>query len=75
MTESLYRIRVKGHLDESWGDWFEVQSITNHENGEATIEAHVPDQAALQGVLSRIGGLGLKLISVNRADDEAGSGP
>jgi hypothetical protein len=75
MTESLYRIRVNGHLDETWGDWFEVESITNHEDGEATIEVRVPDQAALQGVLSRVGSMGLKLISVNRAGDETDPAP
>jgi hypothetical protein len=71
MTESLYHIRVKGHLDDSWGDWFEGMLVTNHENGEATIEVHLPDQAALQGILNRIGSIGLSLISVNRATDEA----
>lgn len=69
MTERLYRIRVKGHLDDPMGDSFDGLRIINHENGEATIEVQLQDQAALQGIISRIGSMGLSLISVNRADE------
>jgi hypothetical protein len=62
---TVYQIRVKGHLDDSWAEWFEGMTITNLENGEATLTGSLSDQAALHGVLNRIGELGLKLISVN----------
>jgi hypothetical protein len=57
-------IRVKGHLDESWADWFEGLSISNLEGGEAVIAGSLPDQAALHGVLNQISNLGVELLSV-----------
>ena len=62
---ALYQIRVKGHLDESWQEWFGGLAITNLEGGEAILLGRFPDQAALYGVLSRINSLGLTLISIN----------
>jgi hypothetical protein len=59
-----YVIRVKGHLDESWADWFEGLSISNLEGGEAVIAGSLPDQAALHGVLNQISNLGVELLSV-----------
>jgi hypothetical protein len=63
---NLYRIRVKGHLDDTWADWFEGLTVSNQEDGEAVLTGYLPDQAALHGVLSRISSLGLTLISVNK---------
>jgi len=63
----FYRIRVRGHLDEAWADWFEGLAITNLEGGEAELSGPLPDQAALHGVLNQIGSLGLTLLSVNAA--------
>ena len=34
---SFYKIRVKGHLDELWSDWFDGLEITNLENGETML--------------------------------------
>jgi hypothetical protein len=65
-----YRIRIKGHLDETWNDWFEGLTITNLENGEAELVGALPDQAALQGVLTQISSLGLVLISVNSVQED-----
>jgi hypothetical protein len=60
-----YEIRVNGHLDSGWADWFSGLKIYNLENGEAVLSGCLPDQAALYGVLNRISNLGLTLISVN----------
>jgi hypothetical protein len=66
MNEPIfYQIKVKGHLDDTLAGWFENLTISNLEGGEAVISGRLPDQAALQGILSRIGSLGLNLISVN----------
>jgi hypothetical protein len=67
---TFYRIRVKGHLDASLADWFEGLTISNLENGEATLSGSLPDQAALHGILNRISSLGLTLISVNPAPQQ-----
>ena len=69
-TPTFYQIRVKGHLDDTWVDWFEGLTIDNREDGEAQLSGYLPDQAALQGVISRISSLGLSLISVNAVSEE-----
>jgi hypothetical protein len=58
--ESIYHIRVEGHLDEKWADWFDGFVMASR-NGETLLTGPVPDQAALQGVLGRIHSLGLPL--------------
>ena len=61
-------ITVKGHLDERWSDWFDGLTITNLETGEAALVGHLPDQAALHGMLAKVRDLGLTLVSVQCAD-------
>lgn len=63
-----YEIRIKGHLDESWADWFGGLAISHEANGETLLTVSVPDQAALHGVLNRLHDLGVQLISVNPVD-------
>ena len=67
-----YEIRVKGHLDRRWAEWFSPLSITNVENGEAMLAGELVDQAALHGVLIRIRDLGLPLIAVQQAHGDRG---
>ncbi len=67
---AFYRIRVKGHLDETLASWFEDFTITNQNDGDALLTGSLPDQAALQGVLKRISSLGLTLLSVNTVSAE-----
>jgi hypothetical protein len=62
---TMYHIKVKGHLDGTLAGWFEDMTVSNLEEGDALLAGHLPDQAALQGVLNRISNLGLTLISVN----------
>ena len=62
---SLYEIRVKGQLDESWSDWLEGLEVTLMENGEMILSGHIGDQAALLGTLNKLHGLNLALLSVN----------
>jgi hypothetical protein len=60
----LYEIRIKGHLDDKWADWFEGLTITRADNGETLLRGSVVDQAALHGVLRKVRDLGLPLLSV-----------
>ena len=62
----LYEIRIKGHLDDRWVDWFEGLTITLEDNGETLLTGPVVDQAALHGWLSKVRDLGMPLLSVNR---------
>jgi hypothetical protein len=65
MTKSIHcEIRVKGHLSDRWADWFAGLEIENQPGGDAVLSGFLPDQAALYGVLKRLGNLGLALISV-----------
>ena len=64
--EKIYHIRVKGNLDPKWADWFEGFVMTSRSNGETALTGAVVDQAALQGVLAKIHGLGLPLLLVAR---------
>ena len=69
-TPNFYQIKVKGHLDNALAARFEDLKISKLEGGEAVLSGHLPDQAALQGVLNRISSLGLTLISVNAVNEE-----
>ena len=60
-----YEIHVKGHLDESWSDWLEELEVTLLDNGEMILSGHIADQAALMGVLNKLYGLNLTLLSVS----------
>ena len=53
-----YEIRIKGHLDDKWADWFEGLTITREDNGETLLIGPVVDQAALHGVLRKVRDLG-----------------
>lgn len=64
----IYEIRLKGHLDADWDDWFGGVSIKLQDDGTTVLTCHVVDQAALHGLLRQIRDLGLPLISVNRIE-------
>ncbi|MDJ0753012.1 MAG: hypothetical protein QNJ45_05810 [Ardenticatenaceae bacterium] len=60
-----YHIKIKGHLDTCWQDWFDGLTITLTDDDETILSGVIVDQAALHGVLKKIRNLGLILISVN----------
>ncbi len=59
-----YRIRVKGHLDPSWQEWFEGLQMVQEEEGTPLLAGFLRDQAALYGILLKIRTLGLTLLSL-----------
>lgn len=60
----IYQIRIKGHLDQQWSDWFEGLTIKPEENGETLLTGPVVDQAALHGLLKKVRDMGMSLVSV-----------
>ena len=62
----LYEIRIKGHLDDRWTDWFSGMTITLQDNGDTLLTGPVIDQAALHGLLKKVRDLGLPLVSFNQ---------
>ena len=62
----IYQIRIKGHLDSQWTDWFEGLTITLEEDGDTLLTGPVVDQAALHGLLRKLRDTGLTLIAVNQ---------
>ena len=64
----VYQIRIKGHLDRRWTDWFEGTTITLEENGDTLLTGPVVDQAALHGLLRKVRDLGMPLISAIRVE-------
>jgi hypothetical protein len=64
----IYHIRLAGHLDRHWRDWFGGLTITLEDNGETLLTGPVVDQAALHGLLKKVRDVGIPLISVVRVE-------
>jgi hypothetical protein len=60
-----YEIKIKGHLDSRWSDWFGGMRLAHLEGNETLLSGSLPDQAALHGLFERIRGLNLTLVSVS----------
>jgi hypothetical protein len=52
--QTVYEIRIKGHLGPQWTDWFGGLTITLEDNGDSLLTGPVVDQAALLGVLKKV---------------------
>ena len=65
-----YEIRLKGHLEARWVQWFEGLTITLEENGNTLLSGPLADQAALHGILKKVRDLGLTLLSVNSVEPD-----
>jgi hypothetical protein len=68
---AYYEFRVNGRLSQHAAPWFEGMDISvdkAHTPVQTIIRGHIPDQAALHGLISRIRDLGLTLVSVNQIE-------
>lgn len=70
----LTEIRIKGHLDIRWTDWFDGLTITLEENGDTLLTGPVVDQAALHSLLRKVRDLGLPLVAVTYIEPKPGEG-
>lgn len=65
-----YRIRVRGHLDQGWASSFPGLTLTRRRDGTTLLHGPVADQAALHGLLQRLGSLGLPIVEVRCLDQK-----
>ena len=72
---SRYEICIKGHLSSRWATRFDGMTLTARGDGTTVIDGPVVDQAALHGLLNKLGDLGLPLLSVTQVDPAAPTDP
>ncbi|BFU43221.1 hypothetical protein [Krasilnikovia sp. MM14-A1004] len=74
MPEATYQVRVSGVIPAELLK--ELQDLTvSVEPPETVLHGSLPDQSAVVGLISRIHGLGLRLIEVRRLPPEEGGDP
>jgi hypothetical protein len=71
----IYEIRLKGHLEARWVDWFDNLSVAHAADGTTTLTGPLIDQAALYGLLRKLRDLGLPLLAVNRLEPKRAPAP
>lgn len=62
---AVYEIRLNGHLDEQWSEWFMGLTVLLETDGNTLLRGTIVDQAALHGILKKVRDLGIPLLSVN----------
>jgi hypothetical protein len=62
---TTYEIKVQGHLDKYWSEWFDGLTLSYDEHDDTILSGRVADQSALHGLLKKVHDLALPLISVN----------
>jgi hypothetical protein len=67
----IYEIRVAGHLQDKWVDWFEHMTLKRQEDGTTTLLGPLPDQTALHSALLKIRNMNLKLLSVRQVEPKS----
>lgn len=60
----VYDIRLKGHLDRRWEDWFTGMTIRLEDNGDTILKGPIADQAALHGLLRKVRDIAMPLLSI-----------
>jgi len=65
-TPEIYEIKIQGHLDTKWFEWFYGMTITHERDGSTTLCGPLPDQTVLHSVLDRIRDMNLQLLSVKQ---------
>lgn len=69
VVAARYEIVVRGRLGGPLVRWFDELEVRASGPDATHLIGWFPDQPALHGVLTRLGGLGIELISVRRLPD------
>jgi hypothetical protein len=67
---SLFEICVKGQLDGTWSDWLEGMEVKLLDNDKMLLCGYVVDQAALMGLLNKLCGLNLSVLSLRQVQED-----
>jgi hypothetical protein len=73
-TQTLYRVVVRSELSDRYASAFEGMQMETQQ-GDTILTGEVKDQPHLFGILARINGLGLELLSVEALPEDAYPGP
>lgn len=73
-TPAHYSVVVAGEIDKSWGGHFAGMTLEIDRPGETRLVGYLQDQAALQGILERLHGLNIPILSVLRLDESGALG-
>ena len=60
----LAEIRIAGHLDAGWAEWFEGFAITYSADAQTILTGTITDQAGFYGLIAKLRDLGVNLVSV-----------
>jgi hypothetical protein len=70
-----YRIRVQERLEKRWSTWFDGMSLIDGTDGTTVLRGRVGDQAALHGLITKVGDLGLTLLEVTHESPDTSAEP
>ena len=68
-TPTIYEIKLQGHLDTKWAEWFYDMAIIHESDGTTTLRGPLADQVVLHSILERIRDMNLTLINVSKVND------
>ena len=71
---AIYEIKIKGHLNHKWDEWFYDLVITHESDGTTTLCGPLTDQTVLHSILERIRDMNLQLISVRKIEAHSNDG-
>jgi hypothetical protein len=66
MPNHVYKIVIKGHLDNTWSEWFGGWNLVNEHDGNTIITSPPIDQVALFSILKKMNDLNLAFISMQQ---------
>ncbi len=66
---SSFEILVQGHIDDQWGAYLAGLAIEHLPTGNTRLHGELPDQASIYGTISKLRDMNLKLISIQRIEN------
>lgn len=57
-------IKIQGHLDQNWSEWFDCIEIS-YANEDTILKVQITDESHKYGLINKLRDLNLKLISLN----------